>query len=80
MTDKQVDSVENSRRRFLKTAGKIAVYTPPMMLALSKPSFATFNKSGGSQHYYPSSKKRATRRVPTFKKKSYRYGSRRDHD
>ena len=43
--------VENSRRRFLKTAGKIAVYTPPAMMLMSNPSFATFSKSGG--HTYP---------------------------
>jgi hypothetical protein len=43
--------VETSRRRFLKTAGKIAVYTPPAMLLMSKPSFATFNKTGGHTYY-----------------------------
>jgi hypothetical protein len=47
------DGVETSRRRFLKTAGKIAVYTPPAMLLMSKPSFATFNKTGGEHNYVP---------------------------
>jgi hypothetical protein len=46
------EGVESSRRRFLKTAGKIAIYTPPAMLLMSKPSFATFGKSGG--YPYPS--------------------------
>jgi hypothetical protein len=46
-----IDKVESSRRRFLKTAGKIAVYTPPAMLLMAKPSFATFNKSGGHTYY-----------------------------
>ena len=45
--------VEESRRKFLKTAGKIAVYTPPAMLALSKPSYATFTQSSGTT-YKPS--------------------------
>lgn len=41
------DQVQDSRRKFLKTAGKIAVYTPPAMLIMSQPSYATFQKSGG---------------------------------
>ena len=44
------DETETSRRRFLKAAGKIAVYTPPAMLLMSKPSFATFTNSGGYTH------------------------------
>ncbi len=40
--------VERSRREFLKTAGKIAVYTPPAMLAMSSPSFASIAKSAGT--------------------------------
>lgn len=39
--------VEASRRKFLKTAGKIAVYTPPAMLVLSQPSFAEIKNTGG---------------------------------
>jgi hypothetical protein len=27
------------------------VYTPPAMLLMSKPSFATFNKTGGHTYY-----------------------------
>ena len=41
------DHPEESRRRFLKAAGKLAVYTPPAMMLLMKPSYAHFNKSGG---------------------------------
>jgi formiminotetrahydrofolate cyclodeaminase len=36
---------EESRRSFLKKAGKFAVYTPPAVMLLMKPSFAHINKS-----------------------------------
>ncbi len=36
---------EESRRAFLKKAGKFAVYTPPAVMLLMKPSFAHINKS-----------------------------------
>ena len=42
------DSVEKSRREFLKKAGKLAIYTPPAMMVMMKPSYASFAKSGGS--------------------------------
>ena len=41
------NQVEDSRRKFLKMAGKIAVYAPPAMLVMSKPSYAHFRKTGG---------------------------------
>ncbi|HUF74585.1 MAG TPA: hypothetical protein VMR74_17015 [Gammaproteobacteria bacterium] len=40
-----------SRRKFLEAAGRIAVYTPPAMLAMSQPSFAEIQKSGGAASY-----------------------------
>jgi hypothetical protein len=36
---------EKSRRSFLKKAGKFAVYTPPAVMLLMKPSFAHMSKS-----------------------------------
>ena len=36
-----------SRRKFLKAAGKIAVYTPPAMMVLANPSLEAMAKSGG---------------------------------
>jgi len=36
-----------SRRKFLKTAGKFAIYTPPALMLISKSSHATFTKSNG---------------------------------
>jgi len=33
-------AVMEARRRFLKKAGKFAVYTPPAVMMLMKPSFA----------------------------------------
>jgi hypothetical protein len=33
-------TTEQSRRKFLKSAGKLAVYTPPAMMVLAKPSLA----------------------------------------
>jgi len=38
--------VEESRRKFLKQAGKLAVYTPPAMVLLMKPSAAATLLSG----------------------------------
>lgn len=35
------EEVGNARRQFLKTAGKFAVYTPPAMMMLMKPSHAS---------------------------------------
>lgn len=37
--------VAESRRDFLKKAGKFAVYTPPAVMVLMKPSYATVNGS-----------------------------------
>lgn len=48
MKEKQQVALKKSRRKFLKTATKLAIYTPPAMLAVSKPSFATFARSGGA--------------------------------
>ena len=45
------DRMGTSRRKFLEAAGRIAVYTPPAMLAMSQPSFAEIQKSGGSTSY-----------------------------
>jgi hypothetical protein len=39
---------DESRRRFLKTASKLAVYTPPAMLVMAQPSYAEIMKSGGA--------------------------------
>ena len=43
-TDLEND-VTNSRRDFLKKTGKFAIYTPPAMMLLMKPSYAKMNKS-----------------------------------
>ena len=47
MSTRKVAEVAQSRRKFLKSAAKLAVYTPPAMLVVSKPSFASFAQSGG---------------------------------
>lgn len=44
---KKDNNVEQSRRTFLKSAGKVAVFTTPAMMMVSKPSYATFQKTGG---------------------------------
>ena len=36
-----------SRRKFLKTAGKFAVYTPPALMLMSKPGGEVFAQTGG---------------------------------
>lgn len=40
------NEVEESRRRFLKQAGRLAVYTPPAMALMMQPSEASFLRSG----------------------------------
>jgi len=55
------DAAGQSRRDFLKTAGKFAVYTPPAVMMLMKPGYARMNKSmtgrphrgqGGQGHHH----------------------------
>lgn len=41
------ESIESSRRKFIKKAGKLAVYTPPAMALMMQPSHAHFQRSGG---------------------------------
>ena len=48
MSDKKKEKIAESRRRFVKSAGKLAVYTPPAMVALMKPSYVAFAKPGGT--------------------------------
>ena len=45
-TDTPTENVEESRRRFLKKAGKLAIYTPPAMALMMQPSQASFLRSG----------------------------------
>jgi hypothetical protein len=37
--------IEGSRRAFLKKAGKFAIYTPPVVMLLTNPSYACLKKS-----------------------------------
>lgn len=39
------DEAVQARRNFLKKAGKFAVYTPPAVMMLMKPGYATINAS-----------------------------------
>lgn len=39
--------IAESRRDFLKKAGRFAAYTPPAMMLLMKPSHASIMRSGG---------------------------------
>jgi len=41
--------VAESRRDFLKKAGKFAVYTPPTVMALMRPSYATVSGSANGR-------------------------------
>ena len=41
--------VAESRRDFLKKAGKFAVYTPPAVMALMRPSYATVSGSANGR-------------------------------
>ena len=40
------ENVQESRRKFLEQAGKLAIYTPPSMMLLMKPSPAATILSG----------------------------------
>ena len=51
-------SQDESRRKFLKTAGKFAIYTPPALMLMSKSSHATFSKSGHGDKHGDKKKKR----------------------
>lgn len=50
-TVEPLESLDASRRAFLKSAGKVIAYTPPAMLAMYSPSFKAIAQSsgGGSQ-------------------------------
>lgn len=64
MSEKHIEEIaddckseaEQSRRAFLKKAGKFAIYTPPVVMLLMNPSYACLNKSycgrprGGTMH------------------------------
>jgi len=42
---------QDSRRKFIKTAGKLAVYTPPAMMLLAQPAahaVSSCNNGGGN--------------------------------
>jgi hypothetical protein len=56
-TEVEGTEVENSRRKFIKTAAKIAVYTPPAMMIASTPSFAKMRTSGGGKRRKKKAKK-----------------------
>jgi len=44
------DTKTESRRKFLKTAGKFAVYTPPALMLMSKASATYVKDTTGSCH------------------------------
>lgn len=61
------DQVARSRRRFLKATTKLAVYTPPAMMAVSKPALGSnwngsvnYRNSGGSGNRKKSSRRSKT--------------------
>ena len=41
------ESNESSRREFMKTAGKLAIFTPPAIMLLTRPSRACITNSPG---------------------------------
>ena len=42
---KEIDGTESSRRKFLKTAGKFALYTPPALMVMTGAGTQAFAKS-----------------------------------
>ena len=56
MKNKNADeSLENSRRKFIKKAGKLAIYAPPAMVALMAPGVEAIATSGGVAAFSTSS-------------------------
>ena len=47
-TEPLPEDARESRREFLRKAGKMAVYTPPAMMMLMKPTQASILKSNGN--------------------------------
>jgi len=45
--DVPLTQAEQTRRDFVKTAGKLAVYTPPIMMLLMKPTTSAIAASAG---------------------------------
>jgi hypothetical protein len=45
-----LDEAENSRREFIKAAGKLAVYTPPVLMILMRPKPDAIAQSAGHVH------------------------------
>ena len=43
----RLTQVENTRREFVKTAGKLAIYTPPALMLLMRPSREAVAASAG---------------------------------
>lgn len=41
------ETTSESRRKFLKTAGKFAIYTPPALMLMSKANATDWAKTGG---------------------------------
>lgn len=47
------DAQQEARRRFLKKAGKLAIYTPPAMLVLMQPDIGRASSPGGMTQIDP---------------------------
>ena len=45
-----LDSAQQSRRKFLEKAGKLAVYTPPVIMLLSYPGTEAIASGGGGEY------------------------------
>lgn len=54
-TADSTESLDTSRRAFLKSAGKVIAYTPPAMLAMYTPSFRAIAQSSGGGDQSPPS-------------------------
>jgi hypothetical protein len=76
MSEEKKENVEASRRDFLKKGAKLAVYAPPVMLAISKPSFATgWRQSGGIT--YPHQQIKKKKKIKSLFRRGHNY---RSHD
>ena len=45
-----LDETDNSRREFIKAAGKLAIYTPPVLMVLMRPTPDAIAQSAGQVH------------------------------
>ncbi len=76
-TEMEQEVTTESRRKFLKTAGKFAVYTPPALMLMSNASATYVKDSNGDVKRRPKRKYGSKKRYYKRKSVKRRYGYKR---